>query len=427
MNVGNGVSAGFVQPRPAALPVSRRFVYVGNFRPHKNFPVLLQALRLRPQYRLHVVCPDPAEAHHLVLAAGLEQQVQVHCDVSDTALAELYASSCAVLIPSTLEGFGLPAVEAMRCGRRPVYWRGCGSVAEIAVDQGIGVAEHHDASQWAEAMDRAVESADTPVGSRGSGTRATTRGRRRPARGRRARPAGRSGRKRGTAVTRRVLFLSHTHEAGVFKVGSHHLARQFALAGYDVLHVSSPFSLVHRLRDPTRDPRSRYAASRAVRVDDFGVRHAVPRTVLPARFHPTGYLRRLLYEQGFDTPRFTFVDQPLMAHPGVCRLGRTTIYRPTDTYTGHAEAMQRRLLRVVDGVAATSYEVLRRLELRPRDARGRDRERRGLPAVRRAGRSAAPGRCRLRGRPRRAVLLEHREHAGEADPRRAVHDRRPRP
>ena len=163
MNVGNGVSAGFVQPRPAALPVSRRFVYVGNFRPHKNFPVLLQALRLRPQYRLHVVCPDPAEAHHLVLGAGLEQQVQVHCDVSDAALAELYASSCAVLIPSTLEGFGLPAVEAMRCGRRPVYWRGCGSVAEIAVDQGIGVAEHHDASQWAEAMDRAVGSADTPI------------------------------------------------------------------------------------------------------------------------------------------------------------------------------------------------------------------------------------------------------------------------
>ena len=166
-------------------------------------------------------------------------------------------------------------------------------------------------------------------------------------------------------MTRRVLFLSHTHEAGVFKVGSHHLARQFALAGYDVLHVSSPFSLVHRLRDPTRDPRSRYAASRAVRVDELGVRHAVPRTVLPARFHPTGYLRRLLHEQGFDAPRFTFVDQPLMAHPGVCRLGRTTIYRPTDTYTGHAEAMQRRLLRVVDGVAATSYEVLRRLEFRP--------------------------------------------------------------
>ena len=162
VNVGNGVSAEFVQPRPAVLPVPRRFVYVGNFRPHKNFLALLQALRLRPQYHLHVVCPDPAEAYHQVMAAGLEQQVQVHCDVSDAALAQ-YASSCAVLIPCTMEGFGLPAVEAMRCGRRPVYWRGCGSVAEIAADQGIGVAVHHDAPQWAEAMDRAVQSVDTPV------------------------------------------------------------------------------------------------------------------------------------------------------------------------------------------------------------------------------------------------------------------------
>jgi teichuronic acid biosynthesis glycosyltransferase TuaH len=164
-------------------------------------------------------------------------------------------------------------------------------------------------------------------------------------------------------MTGQVLFVSHTHEAGVFKVGSHHLAREFALAGHEVMHVSSPFSLAHRLRDPARDEGSRWAASRQVRVDRFGVRHVVPTTLLPARFHTTGYLRRLLHEQGFAAPRFTFVDQPLMAHPALCRLGRTTVYRPTDTYTGQAGAMQRRLVRSVDGVAATSYEVLRRLAL----------------------------------------------------------------
>ena len=66
-------------------------------------------------------------------------------------------------MPSTSEGFGLPAVEALRCGRRPVYWRGCASVAEIAQDDGIMVASEHDAGQWADAMDRAVAAARTPV------------------------------------------------------------------------------------------------------------------------------------------------------------------------------------------------------------------------------------------------------------------------
>src|SRR4051812_39789180 len=144
VNVGNGVSAEFERVRPAERVAPRTFVYVGNLRPHKNFPVLLRALQRRPSYRLHVVCPDRNEAAQLIMAAGVEQQVDVHCTVSDAELARLYTRSCALLMPSTSEGFGLPAAEAMRCGRRPVYWRGCSPVAEIAAGEGIAVVSEHD-------------------------------------------------------------------------------------------------------------------------------------------------------------------------------------------------------------------------------------------------------------------------------------------
>jgi glycosyltransferase involved in cell wall biosynthesis len=163
VNVGNGVSPEFMRSQPIEQVVPGTFVYVGNLRPHKNFPVLLQALRLRPRYRMHIVCPDPAEAYQLTMAAGVEQQTEVHHAVPDRALAELYARSCAVLMPSVSEGFGLPVAEAMCSGRRAVYWEGCGPVAQIADDQGIAVASPCDAALWAEAMDLAATSACQPV------------------------------------------------------------------------------------------------------------------------------------------------------------------------------------------------------------------------------------------------------------------------
>lgn len=43
----------------------------------------------------------------------------------------------------------------------------------------------------------------------------------------------------------RVLFLSHSHTFGAFRVGSHHYAREFARFGADVVHLSTPISRVH--------------------------------------------------------------------------------------------------------------------------------------------------------------------------------------
>ncbi len=44
----------------------------------------------------------------------------------------------------------------------------------------------------------------------------------------------------------RILFLSHTHAFGPFRVGSHHYARTLARGGAEVVHLSTPLSPAHR-------------------------------------------------------------------------------------------------------------------------------------------------------------------------------------
>ena len=48
---------------------------------------------------------------------------------------------------------------------------------------------------------------------------------------------------------RRVVFLSHTEAGGVFRVGSHHLARELSRAGVEVHHVPPPTQSCMQSRD----------------------------------------------------------------------------------------------------------------------------------------------------------------------------------
>lgn len=59
-------------------------------------------------------------------AEGVEEQVNVHQFVPDAEYRALFASSSVVLMTSTLEGFGLPVVEAMQLGIPVVVSQGVG-------------------------------------------------------------------------------------------------------------------------------------------------------------------------------------------------------------------------------------------------------------------------------------------------------------
>lgn len=163
------------------------------------------------------------------------------------------------------------------------------------------------------------------------------------------------------ASARRILFLSHSHDFGPFRVGSHHYARTLARGGAEVVHLSTPISLAHRgLGRVSSDVEA--LVPRGPHRDADGVTHLVPRTALPRPYGPFLVARELArhgIEPRFDT---VLIDQPLLWDDSVRALSPRLVYRPTDLYPSGVKARrQSEIVGAADGVVATSAEVLRTL------------------------------------------------------------------
>ncbi|PXA68667.1 glycosyltransferase family 4 protein [Cryobacterium arcticum] len=155
--VGCGRSRAFAIDGPTASFDLPTFLYVGNLKPHKNVGVLFKAVAMRPNFDLIVVTSDVEQAEAAAAAAGVSERVSIRTGLSDDELASLYRGAAGALQPSILEGFGLPALEAMACGTPVASWSGCESVQEIRSGTGVTVESATSADEWARSMDTLVE------------------------------------------------------------------------------------------------------------------------------------------------------------------------------------------------------------------------------------------------------------------------------
>ena len=122
----------------------RYVLYVGNFLPHKNLPLLLRAWAALPAshrgtHRLILAGGDrggqPALAA-LARTLGIAASVDFSGLVADEDLPAVYGGAVALVLPSLEEGFGLPALEAMACGA-PVIVSTRGALPEVVGDAGV--------------------------------------------------------------------------------------------------------------------------------------------------------------------------------------------------------------------------------------------------------------------------------------------------
>jgi glycosyltransferase involved in cell wall biosynthesis len=125
-------------------PGERYVLYVGGISPHKNLDMLIEAfsaVRSDPQtqdVRLVLVGDYAGDVFNtcyeylctFVDRHGLQQAVHFTGFVPDKDLVHLYMACEVFVLPSYLEGFGLPAVEAMACGA-PVLASNVGSLPEV--------------------------------------------------------------------------------------------------------------------------------------------------------------------------------------------------------------------------------------------------------------------------------------------------------
>jgi len=128
--------------RPLAHPY---VLWIGRIDPRKNLTRILEAWRglpaaIRSSHRCVLIGPwDPAQVarEHPDLAALLSLEgLEFRQHVSEEEHRQWLTHADALVFPSLAEGFGLPIVEAMRCGC-PVLTSSVTSMPEVAGDAAI--------------------------------------------------------------------------------------------------------------------------------------------------------------------------------------------------------------------------------------------------------------------------------------------------
>jgi glycosyltransferase involved in cell wall biosynthesis len=128
------------------------FTYVGGFNPHKRIDTLIEAhARIVRQSagatpQLALVGSRDGDVFHsegdrlrsMIVSAGTTEHVRWTGFVPDDELRHLHAGAVALLLASSAEGFGLPAVEAAACGV-PVVATNASPLPDLLAGGGIFV------------------------------------------------------------------------------------------------------------------------------------------------------------------------------------------------------------------------------------------------------------------------------------------------
>jgi glycosyltransferase involved in cell wall biosynthesis len=155
--VDRGVARAAVEQR---LGVKGPFVLtVGDLQPRKNHLGLLKAfedvMRANPKlkHRLVFVGKETwysAKLHQAVAASSVADRVHYAGFVDDADLVNFYGACDLFVYPSFYEGFGLPILEAMACGRA-VACSNSTAMPEVADSAGL-LFDPHNIEEMARAM-----------------------------------------------------------------------------------------------------------------------------------------------------------------------------------------------------------------------------------------------------------------------------------
>jgi glycosyltransferase involved in cell wall biosynthesis len=156
------VPEGF-QARYGLDPAHCYILYVGAESPRKNLPVLLHAFAqlrdvISPVKLIKVGMPEYLHQYsallELIADLGLQKDIIFTGHVSERNLIHLYNLADVFVLPSSYEGFGMPALEAMACGTAVICSRAA-SLPEVVGPAALLV-EPGDVDGLAAAMEQVL-------------------------------------------------------------------------------------------------------------------------------------------------------------------------------------------------------------------------------------------------------------------------------
>ncbi|MSO19913.1 MAG: glycosyltransferase family 1 protein [Acidobacteria bacterium] len=148
------------------------FLNVGAVQIRKNLKNLIMALKPLKDIRLVVVGADgfgAPEIREFVQRENLSGRVQFAGHMQPEELNVLYASATALVFPSLEEAFGMPILEAMRCGC-PVITSNVAAMPEVAGDAALLI-DPHNVEQLSAAMQRVISDQSLAASLRQQGLR----------------------------------------------------------------------------------------------------------------------------------------------------------------------------------------------------------------------------------------------------------------
>ena len=173
----NGVSEYFKPVEKSESDIFRKkltggnpyFLFVGNFSPRKNIPMLIKAYNhFRTTYGsdLKLVLAGGrlflnSETDNMIDSSLFRNDIILAGSVLHEDLKILYSSASALVFVPWFEGFGIPAAEAMRCGT-PVILSNTTSLPEIGGNAALFV-DPSDYEEIAGAMNRIVNDKNSRV------------------------------------------------------------------------------------------------------------------------------------------------------------------------------------------------------------------------------------------------------------------------
>jgi glycosyltransferase involved in cell wall biosynthesis len=164
---------------PSAADRDRTLLYVGTIGTNKNLPILIRAFdELDPDLGARlVIAGRPGDGFDEVTAAiaggRSRDRIELRTSASDDDVERLYATSAALFLPSTYEGFGFTPLEAMARGC-PVVESDIPSLREISGD-GALLVRPDDQPGWRDAMQRVLTDRGLTADLQARGTKTVAR------------------------------------------------------------------------------------------------------------------------------------------------------------------------------------------------------------------------------------------------------------